>query len=453
MLHNILQKNLILLADKFNLPLFVVGGTVRNYLINGSRSLDVDLAGAIPAEQFVLKVEECGFTKKAVYPRTGTVMFSDGICRYEYTAFRRETYVKGQHQPQSVEFTDDIYRDAIRRDFKCNAVYYDIKAKQIVDVLGGVADIQNRILDTVQAPDKVFCADGLRLLRLARFAGELDFKPTDAVLSSARKFADNILDISAERVFSELKMILVADTKYPFSNKSGHYVALKILDKTRVLDRILPELTKGRGMAQRADFHKYDVLEHSLRTVLYSKKEIRLVALLHDIGKPFCMEKYGKYHNHNLEGVHIVQMVLNRLKADNKTINAVKLLIKDHMLDLDLAMRENKVKLYIAQNYAMLYQLFALKQADFSAGMDSGEQAPTITKWQKILFNMVESGTPFSLKDLAISPTELSAIGFKGKQIGKQLANLFSYCVLSPDQNKKEILINKSKKDFIKENQ
>ena len=450
MLHTTLQKNLILLAKTFDLPLYVVGGTVRNYLINGLVSLDVDLAGAIPSQQFMDKLEKCGFKQTAVYKRTGTVMFTDGVHRYEYTAFRRETYVKGMHQPEHVEFTDSIYEDALRRDFKCNAVYYDIKNRKFVDILGGINDIKNKVLDTVQQPDKVFCADGLRLLRLARFAGELDFMPTEAVLSSARKFADNILDISAERVFSELKTILIADTKYPFSNNNGHYVALKILDKTRVLDRIMPELAQGRGMGQRADFHKYDVLEHSLRTVLYAPTQIRLSALLHDIGKPYCFLKNGKYHNHNLKGVVIAERVLERLKADNKTISEVKFLVKDHMLDLDLAMRENKVKLYIVKNYAMLYQLFALKQADFSAGKDSQEKAPTIIKWQNILDKMIACGTPFKYKDLSISSADLSAIGFKGQQIGKQLEELFDFCVLNPDQNVKEILINMSKKTFDK---
>ena len=307
-MNKILPKNLISLAKEFDKPLYLVGGAVRNYLIDHSLSSDLDICAAIPMEQFVEGAKNCGFIISATYKRTGTVLFVDKNNHYEYTTFRKERYVGGVHTPEYTEFTEDITEDAKRRDFKCNAIYYDIKNQQIIDVLGGVEDIKNKRLDTVQEPDKVFCSDGLRLMRLARFTGELNFKPTDSVIEGARKYSDNILDISPERIYAELKLILGSDSKYPFSDPMGHYNALKVLDETRVLDKIIPELTAGRGMAQRADFHKFDVLEHSLKSVLYSKKEIRLGALLHDIGKPFCFLKNGRYHGHADEGEKIAKM-------------------------------------------------------------------------------------------------------------------------------------------------
>ncbi len=436
----ILPQNLINLANKFSKPLYLVGGAVRNYLIDNSLSKDLDICASIPMEQFVRAVEEIGLTINATYKRTGTVLFVDGKYHYEYTAFRRERYVGGAHTPEYTEFTENIYEDAIRRDFKCNAIYYDIKNQKIVDVLGGVNDVNNKVLDTVQEADKVFCSDGLRLMRLARFTGELNFKPTEKVLDSAKKYADNILDISPERILAELKMILSADCKYPFSSKSGHYDALKILDETRVLDRIIPELTAGRDMTQRADFHKYDVLEHSLRTVLYSKK-VRLGALLHDVGKPFCFNKNGVYHNHAIYGEDIAEKVLKRLKADKETITLVKFLTREHMLDLDGCMRESKIRRFLATNHARIDELFDLKQADFMAGQDKDEVAPTIVKWQKILSEMKEDGTPFSKKDLNISASDLIAMGYENKEIGKELKNLFDYAVLNPKDNNREKLL------------
>ena len=89
-------------------PLYVVGGAVRNYLIDGSLSTDIDLAGAIPTGQFISALNDFGIKESAVYPRTGTVMFSDGTYHYEYTAFRRDKYVGGEHDPEQVEFTEDI---------------------------------------------------------------------------------------------------------------------------------------------------------------------------------------------------------------------------------------------------------------------------------------------------------------------------------------------------------
>ncbi len=332
---NILPKNFIILAKTMPKPLYVVGGAVRNFLIDGSLSTDIDLAGAIPTADFVKTLNEFGIKERAVYPRTGTVMFSDGAYHYEYTAFRRDKYNGGEHLPEVSEFTEDIGEDALRRDFKCNAIYYDVKKDKIIDLLGGASDIKNKTLSTVCEPDKVFSVDGLRLMRLARFAGELNFQPTYEVIQSAKKYADNILDISPERIFNELKMILVSDCKYTFSDPIGHYNALKILDHTRVLDKILPELTEGRGMVQRADFHKYDVLEHSIRTVLYAHPTIRLGALFHDIGKPFCFLRDGYYYHHFSEGERIAERVLKRLKADKETIAQVKFLVREHMVDLD----------------------------------------------------------------------------------------------------------------------
>ncbi len=446
----VLPKNLIDLAGKFDKPLYLVGGAVRNYLIDKSLSIDLDLSAPIPIDQFISVIEASGFKVSATYKRTGTVLFVDEKYHYEYTAFRREKYVGGRHTPEHTEFTEDILEDALRRDFKCNAVYYDIKSQKFIDVLGGIEDIKNKTLDTVREPDKVFSSDGLRLMRLARFTGELDFKPTQEVMDWAKKYSDNIVDISPERIYAELKMILVADGKYAFSSPCGHYNALKTLDKTRVLDRIIPEIALGREMAQRKDFHRYDVLEHTIRTVLYSKPNVRLGALLHDIGKPFCLKRDGKYHYHAVEGEKIAERVLKRLKADKETIAKVKFLVREHMLDLDCTMGENKLRKFLVKNNAYVEELLNLKQADFKAGLESEEIAPTIIKWQGILEKMKRDGTPFSYKDLTITAVDLMEIGYKGKAIGKTLEELFDYCVLNPEQNQKQILVNKAKKAFNK---
>ena len=440
-----------MLAESLDKPLYLVGGAVRNFIIDRSIPSDIDLAGCISVEQFLLALEKSGLKVSAIYPRTGTVMFKDGIYNCEYTCFRREKYSGGGHNPNSVEWTDDICEDALRRDFKCNAVYYDIKGQKFVDPLGGISDIENKRLDTVKEPDKVFCSDGLRLMRLARFCGELDFNPTEQVVCGARKFSHNILDISKERIYSELKLILQSDKKYPFSNKFGHYKALKILDEIRVLDRIIPELTEGRGMEQRKDYHKFDVLEHSLRSVMYADSAVRLVMLLHDVGKPFCFNRDGNFYQHHVEGVKIVQSVLKRLGADNKAIKQAVFLIKEHMIDMDCNMKEAKVRRFIQNNHEWLEQLFMVKQADAMASLEKEEIAPTIVKWTKIYQKMKEDGTPFSLNELKISATDLIEIGYKNQNIKNKLKELFDFVGQNPDKNDNAILINKAKNELLKD--
>ena len=152
---------------------------------------------------------------------------------------------------------------------------------------GGMEDIEAKRLKTVDKAKKVFGEDGLRLMRLCRFAGQLGFVPDEECLAGAKANAALIADISPERIFAELAAILHADGQYgvPY----GHYAGLKLLEETGVLAQILPELALGKDMGQRKDFHKYDVLEHSLRAAKYADQKVRLSALLHDVGKPFCM--------------------------------------------------------------------------------------------------------------------------------------------------------------------
>jgi len=119
---NIFAKNLITLALSLEKPLYAVGGVVRNYLIDGSVSEDVDLAAAIPVEILSEALFLHGFKIVAEYKRTGTVVFSDGEKRYEYTAFRREKYVGGEHVPAVTEFTDNIY-DCEQRPAKYTKEY------------------------------------------------------------------------------------------------------------------------------------------------------------------------------------------------------------------------------------------------------------------------------------------------------------------------------------------
>lgn len=443
-----LPESLVKLSKKCRLPLYVVGGYVRNFLIAKIKSDDIDIAAAIPCEEFTECAKSCGFKVIAEYKRTGTVVISDGKNKAEYTRFRTDIYLSGgQHAPERTEFTDDILTDAYRRDFKCNAIYFDIANDKIVDPLGGVIDVENKIVDTVKQPKKVFCSDGLRLLRLARFCAELGFSPSNRAIDGAKIYADNIIDIAPERILEELKRIFFSDKKYPFSAKNGHYLGFKILEETGVLDRIFPEIALGRGMSQRADFHKYDVAEHSLRTLLYSDKNVRFAGFLHDVGKPYCMLKYGKYALHAIEGERIVKQILKRLKADNKTTEEIAYLTRWHMFDLDCSESEKEVKVFISQNEKHLDSLLKLKQADYSAGKDDFSVCPTVLRWTELYKNMKKNGTPFSVKELKITANDLTKIGFKGAEIGKELAKIWRFSVEN-SVNSAEILLKKAIEDF-----
>lgn len=436
------------LAKIFPVPLYCVGGYVRNFIISGKPSADVDLSAPLKSQAAIKYFVAAGFNVVAEYKKTETVVFSEKGQTYEFTSFRVDEYSGGGHSPEKTAFTEDILSDACRRDFKCNAVYYDIKNGTLTDPLGGLSDIENKILDTTKSPETVFSHDGLRLMRLARFSGELGFKPTEKVIKGAEKHAGNINDVATERVYDELKKILVADVKYPFSDSRGHYNALKVLDRTRVLDGILPELAAGRGLAQRKDFHDYDVLEHSLRAVLYSDRKIRLYALIHDVGKPACFKKTGAFTGHDKRGEEIVRSIAARLKFENRVLNEAAFLTNAHSVDFNLDMRESKVRLFIAENLKYFPDLMLLKQADYSACKDDLSIAPTVLKWRGIYKKMTEEKLPLTVKELNITAEELMDLGYKNEKLGAELKNLLKKAIAYEIKNERKTLIKAAERDL-----
>lgn len=446
-MQRILPKNLIILAQNTPVPLYAVGGSVRDFLCgltpqNGN--YDWDICSTLPTEDFVVLAQRYGFTVKAVYKNTGTVKLTDSDNNdYEYSRFRSDKYIRGVHQPVEIFFTDDIALDARRRDFTCNAVYYDIKNAAYLDPLNGIPAIAEKRLTTVAPAQKVFGEDGLRLMRLARQGGQLGFTPDNDCLDGAIKNASLIDDISPERIFAELSAILTADKKYGVAD--GHYQGLKLLEKTGVLERLIPELTLGKGMAQRADFHKYDILEHSLRAALYANERIRFAALLHDIGKPFCALRDGNSYAHPEEGARLAGEVLTRLKAPKKLITETQTLVKWHMYDFDGNTRENKLRRFFTEHAPILESLLLVKQADFSACTDDLSVAPTCKRWEALLAKMQSEGAPLTLKELAITGKDLLTLGIPPVQITPLLQALLAHAAVNPTDNHKARLLRLAK--------
>ncbi len=445
-----LSENIIDFAGSLPYPLYAVGGIVRDFLSGlESESSDIDICAPVSAEEFAVSAENAGFKVDAKYKNTGTLKISRGEENYEFASFRSDEYVRGEHSPCKTFFTDDILLDARRRDFKCNAVYYDISAGQIIDPLGGAEDIKRSIITTVAPSDKVFGEDGLRLMRLARIAAQTGFVPSQECLSGALNNAELIRDVSVERIFAELDMILHADEKY---GKTGaQYRGLDILRKTGVLKNILPELAEGDGMAQRADIHNYDVLEHTFRTVKYADGSIRLAALLHDIGKPYCYKNNGNFYNHETVGSEIASKVCARLKVPKKLAEETAKLVALHMYDLRCDAKENKVRKFIIANYGLLEKLLLLKQADFSACKDDLSTAPSVSKFRKIINDMQKENAPFCLNQLNVRGDDLLNCGIPPKRVGEVLFKLQNDCAVKIVANNKITLLRRAEKVYLRE--
>ncbi len=441
-MRGILPENLIALANACEKPLYLVGGSVRDFLCGfpPKSAPDWDICSSETEDGLIAAAQKAGFTARAVYRNTGTVKLTDGAgTDCEFTRFRTDRYVRGFHAPAEIFFTDDIGQDARRRDFTCNAVYYDIASGAFCDPLGGIKNIQTKTMRTVSFAKKVFGEDGLRLLRLCRQAAQIGFSPDDECLAGARENADLICDIAPERIFSELQLLLHADEAHGV--KDGVLRGLRLLDVTGVLDRILPELAQGRGMAQRSDFHDHTVLEHSFRCAAYAPPRLRIAALLHDVGKPFCMKRDGNFYEHPQEGARISREILQRLKAPKKLTADTERLVLLHMYDFNCAMRENKVRREIVQNFACLQDLLALKQADFTACKGDLSPAPTVEKWKRISEQMQKEGAPRTLAELAINGSDLIANGIPPQKVSAILNELLLYAAQNGEKNIKSALL------------
>ena len=425
-------------------PLYVVGGSVRDRLAElSSTPTDWDICSPMSAEKFATIAQACGCIIQGVYRNTGTVKLRVGETECEYSCFRSDKYVRGNHVPVEIFFTQDIGLDARRRDFTVNAIYYHIQKDEYVDPLGGIADVQAKRLLTVDNPYKVFGEDGLRLMRLARQAAQLGFTPTQTCLLGATENAALIDDISPERVFAELTAILSAEQR--FGVPDAAYRGLQILENTGVLARIFPELAKGKGLAQRADFHKYDVLEHSLRAVKYAPKTdgypLPLAALLHDVGKPLCMLRDGNAYAHPQDGERLATQILQRLKAPKAVTAEIAWLVRWHMYDFDCKTSENKLRRFLVSHYPKIPRLLQLKQADFSACTDDTSKAPTCARWEELLAKMQADGVPFSLKSLAVNGTALLQEGILPRHVGDVLNALLLHVAVQPADNEKKRLL------------
>ncbi len=445
----ILPNELKTLAKACPVPLYAVGGSVRDFLAGFTpKKVDWDICAPLSAEDFAALATARGFFVKAVYRNTGTVKILGEEGEYEYSSFRSDEYVRGIHTPVNVYFTTDIRLDARRRDFTCNAVYFDIAKGEFVDPLDGISAISEKRLTTVDAPKKVFGEDGLRLMRLARQGAQLGFTPDEACLEGAKANAALIQDVSAERIFEELTAILTADQKCGV--KGAPYHGFTLLRKTGVLSYILPELALGDGLAQRADFHKYDVLEHSLRALAYMEElsegyPLRLAALLHDVGKPSCMLRDGHAHGHAEEGEPLAREILTRLKAPKKIAAHIVWLCKWHMYDYDCKTGENKLRRFFVRNLPNLSDLLAVKQADFSACADDRATAPTRIRWEALLAKMQAEGVPFSLKELAVNGKDLEGQRIPAPFLSQVLQGLLAHTAVRPSDNTKPVLLKVAK--------
>ena len=429
------------LARKFNdKPLYIVGGAVRNMLL-GVKAHDIDITSSMRADDVIAMLDGSDFKVVPSSLRMGTLIIRDGKNKYEYTAFRKDSYRanSGEHQPVEVSFTDDINIDAMRRDFTVNAIYYNILTGEYIDPLHGMDDIKKRILRTTREPESVFAEDGLRLLRLVRFASQLGFSIEPHCYEVARSLIHLLGDISVERIEEEFSKILVADIS-GYGNTYGYYKGVKMLIDLGAMDYIIPELMAGKGVEQNPIYHKYDVLTHEVEALRYAHESVRLEALIHDIGKPYALKADGNMYNHAEVGATIARKALARLRYPNKVIDEVSRLVELHMFNMDGKASPYKVKKFIIDNHDVIDKFMYIRYADVMASKNAME---SYTRMAEALEEMRNARVPMSIRELKVNGNDVKKLGVNPAEIGNVLQSILYDVAINGLPNTREDILKK----------
>ena len=444
------------LAEAFakeNTEVFAVGGLVRNALLNLPPS-DLDVCSRLSPQEIVERMPKHGIRVIEKAAEMGTVELHFAGSIVEHTTFRREAYAEGgEHRPRMVAFGESLADDAWRRDFSVNALYANLLTGEVIDPTGGIPDLEQQIIRTTSAdPDDIMRSDALRVLRLVRFACELGFAINESTWQAAKRNAPKLADIAQERRRQEFVKILLTDARYPQLGRDelrSPMRGLRLLDELDVWDYLVPEFNLARGMEQRPDHHRYDVLEHSFRVCAAAPatEKLRLAGLLHDVGKPDCKRETGVQYAHDKFGERISKRVLSDLRFPTKTITEVSQLVEGHMYDIQHMAKTSTLRVKFAKwGRERTRDQILLREADVrGCGYDVDYVAED---WRALYETMLHDGTPFSERELAISGQQLmEASGLpEGKALGELKKRLFLHCVKHPQDNHLTRLIQLAKK-------
>jgi len=301
-----------------------VGGCVRDMLLGGIPK-DIDIGTEASPEQ-VLGL----FQKGKEVPRPlGSVRIKQGKYTFEVTTFRKESAASDGRIPESVTYSNR-QDDAARRDFTVNAMYFHPVSGELFDPFGGEADLKEKLIRFVGDPAERIRHDALRIMRAVRFRAKIDGQYHPDTYAALKEHAPLVEGLSGIRKLEEIEKLLMT----PNAAKG-----FEDLWETRVLEFVIPELYKCKGIPQPADFHhEGDVWNHTLQCLRSFREEddadVRLAALFHDSGKTetFSLKERIRFDHHATISADIARRVLGGLGISNKRRDKVSWLIEHHMM-------------------------------------------------------------------------------------------------------------------------
>tara|TARA_X000001036_G_scaffold76343_3_gene67841 strand:+ start:3503 stop:4930 length:1428 start_codon:yes stop_codon:yes gene_type:complete len=313
---SIIQK-LKKVVEKSKIESYIIGGFVRDYLLDNKKSKDIDIVciGSGIDVAKALKKNLPNSSKIQIFKNYGTAMFTWNDMVLEFVGARKESYTSESRNPNIK--IGSLKDDQKRRDFTINAMAISLNKSNfgtIIDPFDGINDLKNNLLKTPLDPDKTFSDDPLRMLRCIRFATQLNFTIEKNSLKSIGLNRNRIEIVSKERIVDELNKIIS-------SQKPS--IGFMVLDQTGLLDQILPEIKNLKGIEEIEGFKHKDNFYHTLEVLdniceSTNKLWLRWAALLHDIGKAPTKKLSNDigwtFHGHEFVGSKMVYKLFKRLK-------------------------------------------------------------------------------------------------------------------------------------------
>ena len=412
---------------------YAVGGCIRDSIL-GREPEDWDITtSAMPEET------------KALFDKTFDTGIQHGTITvllekegFEVTTYRIDGKYEDSRHPKEVTFTRNLREDLLRRDFTINAMAYN-ETDGLVDIFGGLEDLEAGMIRCVGTAKERFKEDALRILRGVRFAAQLGFDIEEDTRQGMKELAWTLQNISAERI--QVELVKMITSKRPEMLREAYELGM-----TRI---VLPEFDQLMTTGQETPHHMYSVGEHTLHAMknIRADKILRLAMLLHDMGKPALktVDEAGVAHfkKHALESERIAGNVLRRLKFDNDTIRKVTRLVRCHDLRMPATAKSvrramNKIGEELFPYYMEVRRADVLAQSLYQRK----EKIDNLDQIEKLYHQIVEDGDCVSLKDLAVTGRDLIASGMKpGKKIGEKLEELLKLVIEDPKLNTKEELL------------